>query len=253
MRGLQIKCSSHNEVKDCNFQNNKIGCLLENPYYGNGRRTEDIIISLNNFLSNNIGLKIDVDCYYNQIYHNNFIGTSTNQASDAANNVWDDGYPSGGNYWFDYTGKDNNGDGIGDTPYLIPGGSNKDNYPIMEPLGGVNRPPYAPTITGTANGKINIEYEYTFDTIDIDGDNISYYVDWGDDTNSGWTEYVPSGTTVTLNHTWTKMGAYNIRAKAKDENNAESGWEYLSVTMPLSYNQNNQQSIKLKINQILNI
>ena len=46
-------------------------------------------------------------------------------------NVWDDGYPSGGNYWDNYTGVDSNHDGIGDTPYIIDA-DNVDNYPLME-------------------------------------------------------------------------------------------------------------------------
>jgi len=37
-------------------------------------------------------------------------------------NIWDNGYPSGGNYWDDYTGSDINGDHIGDSSYNIPGG-----------------------------------------------------------------------------------------------------------------------------------
>jgi len=39
-----------------------------------------------------------------------------------------------GNYWDDYTGVDNNGDGIGDTPYTIPGLERKDRYPLMKPV-----------------------------------------------------------------------------------------------------------------------
>jgi hypothetical protein len=47
-------------------------------------------------------------------------------------NFWDDSYPSGGNYWSDYTGLDLDEDGIGDTPYIFVG--NQDNYPLMRPL-----------------------------------------------------------------------------------------------------------------------
>jgi hypothetical protein len=46
--------------------------------------------------------------------------------------IWDDGYPLGGNYWSNYNGTDEDADGIGDTPYVIDA-SNQDNYPLMHP------------------------------------------------------------------------------------------------------------------------
>lgn len=78
----------------------------------------------------------------NLIYHNNFV-ENLQQASiyESYGNVWDNGYPSGGNYWSDYAGVDfysgpyqneSGGDGIGDVPYIIDE-DNVDRYPLMEP------------------------------------------------------------------------------------------------------------------------
>ena len=67
----------------------------------------------------------------NRIFHNNFIN-NTKQAYtyDSFSNVWDDGYPSGGNYWSDYDGVDPDSDGIGNTTYTIDA-DNADRYPLM--------------------------------------------------------------------------------------------------------------------------
>ena len=47
-----------------------------------------------------------------------------------SNVTWD--FMGEGNYWSDYAGVDANGDGIGDTPYVILNGG-ADNYPLMTP------------------------------------------------------------------------------------------------------------------------
>jgi parallel beta-helix repeat protein len=78
----------------------------------------------------------------NTFYHNNFEANVQFQAYTFASvDVWDDGYPSGGNYWSDYKGIDvysgpyqnqTGSDGIGDTPYVMYG-DNIDHYPLMKP------------------------------------------------------------------------------------------------------------------------
>ena len=77
----------------------------------------------------------------NSICHNNFVNNSLHVYSIESVNIWDDGYPSGGNYWSDYNGTDlfsgpyqneTGSDGMGDTPYVIDE-NNQDNYPLMSP------------------------------------------------------------------------------------------------------------------------
>lgn len=86
---------------------------------------------INNLIKNNqYGLYFCCGAENNIAYNNFFINNTNWNANDALGNKWDNGVV--GNYWDDYTGKDQNGDGIGDTPYLI-GGDKGDNFPIMEP------------------------------------------------------------------------------------------------------------------------
>jgi len=86
----------------------------------------------------------------NKIYHNNFVnntqhiwrGLPGHPPHPMTNNTWDNGYPSSGNYWSNYTGVDEfsgldqdelGSDGIGDTPCVIDE-NNRDNYPLMGPF-----------------------------------------------------------------------------------------------------------------------
>jgi len=99
-------------------------------------------ITENNMVNNTYGIYINY-AYNNNFFHNNFIN-NTQQVynwENASINVWDDGYPSGGNYWSDYAGVDEfsgpdqdqpGSDGIGDTPYVIDA-NNTDRYPLMSP------------------------------------------------------------------------------------------------------------------------
>ena len=71
----------------------------------------------------------------NTVYNNNFINTQVSTNLDVYGlNYFDNGRE--GNYWSDYTGVDADGDGIGDTPYIIEyhNENRKDNYPLMTPF-----------------------------------------------------------------------------------------------------------------------
>jgi len=126
---------SHNNT----FSNNVIShgvnqgmLVIESP---------DNTITANLVSSNPKGIVL-WDSIRNRIYHNNIIDNWEQQAfDDTGENTWDDGYPSGGNYWSDYDGNDlRNGsyqnetgsDGIGDSPYVFDE-NYQDAYPLMKP------------------------------------------------------------------------------------------------------------------------
>ena len=87
--------------------------------------------------------------------------------------------------------------------------------------------------SGPTNGNVGTSYTYSSTTTDPNGDQVYYWFDWGDTTNSGWVGPYTSGATGNASHTWTSQGSYNIQVKAKDVYDAESVWsDPLSVTMP---------------------
>ena len=94
-----------------------------------------------------------------------------------------------------------------------------------------NQAPSAPTITGQFNGTVGISYTYNFKSLDQDGDDVYYYIDWGDKTNDSWIGPYGSGKDIMVSHKWSKQGTYIIKAKAKDIYDVESDWSILEVNM----------------------
>ena len=125
--GLFLNYSSlANTIANNQIKNNEMsGILLDEASRGN-------LIAGNHIEGNEIGIKITNGSDGNMIHHNSFINNKEYNAFDSSSNIWDDNVGEG-NYWDDYDGIDENGDGIGDTPYYIPGGDNKDRYPLMNP------------------------------------------------------------------------------------------------------------------------
>jgi len=94
-----------------------------------------------------------------------------------------------------------------------------------------NNPPLAPNLTGPSSGQRGILYNYTMITTDPDDDDVYYFLNWDDGTNSGWVGPFPSGVMVTLNHSWSQPGTYTIQAKARDTHSLESSWTPLEMTI----------------------
>ncbi len=155
--GISVWRSFNNSVEKNRASNNIDGIHLHDSWFNNvtgnmiSLNSDDgisIIFSWDNNISNNIvslndnGISL-YDATNNVVFHNNFIDNTNQTYEDMwSNNSWNNSYPSGGNYWSDYTGEDKNGgqnqdqpgsDGIGDTPYVIDSDS-QDNYPLIEPI-----------------------------------------------------------------------------------------------------------------------
>lgn len=103
---------------------------------------------------------------------------------------------------------------------------------IVIVTGGGNLPPNKPTIDGPNSVNVGAVTNYTAVTTDPEGDNIQYYFDWGDGTNTGWLPAVPSGTIQHQSHVWSTKGTYIISAKARDTSLAESPTATLNVKVP---------------------
>lgn len=121
------------------------------------------VITGNTVEDNGEGIHLQFS-WFNQVYHNSFINNTLQAYDDGDTSLWDNGYPSGGNYWNDYAGIDDcsgpnqdicpDSDWIGDTPYAIDADS-EDRYPLMIPYGELV--PEPPTMTGAELSGIGLE------------------------------------------------------------------------------------------------
>jgi len=95
-----------------------------------------------------------------------------------------------------------------------------------------NQPPNTPsTPSGPSNGYTGTSYTYSTSTTDPNGNNVYFWFDWGEGSNSGWVGPYTSGATGSASHSWSSPGTYSVKVKAKDTYAAESGWSTIKTVV----------------------
>lgn len=142
MYGLEINRSSHNQIIGNNISENELGIRSWISSY--------TTVADNDFSSDSFYLTGSSDTWSHdsKVYHNNFKNNPQPRVDRSYNDLFDNGYPQGGNYWSDYTGQDQysgpdqdqpGSDKVGDTPYTFTGG--QDRYPFVQENGWLTGPP----------------------------------------------------------------------------------------------------------------
>jgi parallel beta-helix repeat protein len=124
--GIRIDVSSGNSISGNTIANGEAAITLYS--------SSDNLITENDVTSHQYGIAL-TSSSDNSIFHNSFVSNTNQVFSSDSSNAWDDGYPSGGNYWSDYQNsypdaEEIDDSGIWNTPYVIDD-DNSDNYPLM--------------------------------------------------------------------------------------------------------------------------
>jgi parallel beta-helix repeat protein len=245
--GIGLFKASYSELKANNVSGSYFGIFVHTSYFNK--------LYWNEIQNHFYGISI-WSASNNEIFNNNFINNTHHVDSSYSVNIWNKGYPSGGNYWSGYTGADlyhgpyqniTGSDGIGDTSYIIDE-SNQDKYPLMNPWPSIHEISIINITFSTATPKVN-------DTICIyvTIQNIGHFTETFDislnytllfDPLIGTqTVIIAPGETVTLNFTWTPTasGRYEIKAYTNEtfedlipQNNSLITHLYVSTLFNLS-------------------
>ncbi|MCK4355205.1 right-handed parallel beta-helix repeat-containing protein [Candidatus Parcubacteria bacterium] len=257
--GIQLFKTHNSNIIANNISENLVGIDL---YGSDNNRFFD-----NTIVSNRTGIHIHTSDN-NKIYHNNLLNNIAQVSvlySDG--NVFDNNYPSGGNYWSDYTGIDEKSgpnqdepgsDNIGDTSYFFEGGDGgEDRYPFMTESGWEASVNQSPTYSNLNQFKSDVQTEIAESWIttesspddstkgiivfkatvtDPDSDQVKLQVEikeYGqsfDEQNIIESDLVDSGDEAVITKFGLVNGQYKWQARAADEDGAISGdWQEFGV------------------------
>lgn len=128
--GIELGFTSNSEISGNNVDSNGYYGIYSAYSSGNTIYSNDVS---NNYCGISLWSSSNNCIYYNNLLNN------TDQANDnTGTNSWDNGYPSGGNYWSDYKDKypgaeEIDESGIWDVPYDIHGDADaQDRYPLID-------------------------------------------------------------------------------------------------------------------------
>jgi len=121
--GIQLRQTNNTKITKNN--------ITANSHYGISLwYSSNNTVTGNNIANSHCGIWLYESSNFNSMFHNNFINNTFQLYSSGSVNIWDDGYPSGGNYWSEYAGVDSDHNGIGDSWHEIDE-NNTDQYPLM--------------------------------------------------------------------------------------------------------------------------